>query len=140
MTSKLYDVLIIGGGPAGLSMAVLLARQAYSALILDSGSFRNAAAKHIHTVQGFDHVHPEEFRAKVRADLKARYPDIEYRPATIKQVRKLDGDAASGGAAFEAVDEDGTVFRGRKLGLGTGVRDMIEDQPEGYAECWGKGM
>ena len=58
--SKIYDVLIIGGGPAGLSIASSLARQVYTALIIDSQSYRNAVAKHMHNVAGFDHVDPAE--------------------------------------------------------------------------------
>lgn len=134
MATKLYDVLIIGGGPAGLTIATALARQVYSALVLDSGVYRNALSKHMHTVPGWDHVDPAEFRAKTRADLKKRYDTIEFKSATITEVRKLDS------GVFEAVDEQGTVYRGKKLGLGTGVRDMVEKEIEGYADCWARGM
>ena len=134
MTSKIYDALLIGGGPAGLSIAVGLSRQLYSALILDSGSYRNAPAKHMHNVPGFDHVDPAVYRAKIKSDLQNRYNTIEFQHATIKEVRKT----AAG--LFEAIDESGAVYRGKKLGLGTGVRDMLEEQPEGYSECWGHGM
>jgi thioredoxin reductase len=135
-TSKLYDAIVLGGGPAGLSIAVALSRQLYTALILDSGVYRNAPAKHMHTVPGFDHADPADFRAKVKSDLKARYPSIEFKQASVSQVRKSDD-----GGVFEAVDEKtGEVYRGKKLGLATGVRDVLEKEPEGYADCWGKTM
>lgn len=134
MTPKLYDVLVIGGGPAGLSMATSLARQVYSALVLDSGEYRNARATHMHTVPGFDHVNPADFRAKVRDDLRKRYEHIEFKTAKIKEVRKLDS------GIFEAVDENGERYIGTKLGLGTGVRDVAPVDIEGYEECWGHGM
>jgi gliotoxin/aspirochlorine biosynthesis thioredoxin reductase len=138
-SSKIFDALIIGGGPSGLSMAVTLARQAQTALILDSGIYRNAVSRHMHGVPGFDHVDPADFRAKVRKDLATRYGDcIEYKAATVKKVRKLSEEEE--GSGFEAVDEEGRTYRGVKLGLATGIRDVIEGEVEGYKECWGKGM
>ncbi|KAM5351025.1 hypothetical protein ACJ41O_003748 [Fusarium nematophilum] len=132
--SKLYDVLIIGGGPAGLAMATALARQLYTALVIDSGVYRNAPTKHMHNVVGFDHVDPAVFRAKAREDLAKRYTSIEFKSATISKVQKLEN------GTFEAVDEEGTVYQGKKLGLGTGVRDLFEGLPEGYSDCWGRGI
>ncbi|KAL3964933.1 hypothetical protein ACCO45_001937 [Purpureocillium lilacinum] len=106
-------------------MAVGLARQVYSALVLDSGEYRNARAVHMHTVPGFDHASPASFRDKIRRDLLER-----------------DGkDASSGGEwLFEATDEQGNVYTGRKLGLGTGVRDVFPRDIPGYDECWGRGI
>ncbi|KAF4997256.1 hypothetical protein FGRMN_3991 [Fusarium graminum] len=134
MSPKLYDVLIIGGGPAGLAAASALARQVYSALILDSGVYRNAPTKHMHNVLGFDHAEPAAFRAKAREDLEKRYDTIEYKSVTIATVCKTDA------GIFEAVDDKGTVYQGKKLGLGTGVRDVFDDQPQGYGDCWGRGI
>lgn len=163
--SHVYDVLILGGGPAGLSMATALARQAYTALVIDSGVYRNARARNMHNVPGFDHVPPAEYRAKVRRDLEARYKSIEFRETTIVEVRQRNAssssstmpelkDAAGGSsvdngtavahaladAKFEAKDNEGNVFYGRKIGIATGVRDKVEDEVEGYAECWARGM
>lgn len=88
----------------------------------------------MHTVPGFDHVNPADFRAKARADLQKRYDTVEFKSTTVKQVRKLkDG-------GFEAMDEVGQVYRGKKLVLGTGVRDVLEDEAPGYADCWGRSM
>ncbi|XWW97555.1 hypothetical protein V2A60_005539 [Cordyceps javanica] len=169
--AHVYDVLILGGGPAGLAMATTLARQAYSALVIDSGAYRNARAAHMHNVPGFDHVPPADFRAKVRADLAARYRSVAFQDdTTIVEVRRRDGadvaDATAGppgtgdgdgteqvvpnateasagtlaDARFEARDARGNVYYGRKLGLATGVRDKLEEQVEGYGDCWGRGI
>ncbi|KAL6354086.1 hypothetical protein LRP88_12419 [Fusarium phalaenopsidis] len=119
MATKLYDVLIIGGGPAGLSMATALARQLYTALVLDSGVYRNAPTKHMHNVIGFDHADPAAFRAKAREDLEKRYSSIEFKSATVETVKKLDS------GIFEAVDSKGTVYQGKRLGLGTGGRGIF---------------
>lgn len=130
---KTYDVLIIGGGPAGLSIASGLARQLYTSLVLDSGAYRNERASHMHNVPGFDHINPAEYRAKVVSDLKSRYKTVEFMSARIKEVRKVAG-------LFEAVDDEGKIYKGRKLALGTGVRDVVEEQVEGYTDCWGRSM
>ena len=135
-SSKTFDALIIGGGPAGLAMAVSLARQAQTTLILDSGAYRNAVSKHMHAVPGFDHVDPALFRAKVKKDLEERYGScVEFQTAEVREVRKL-----SDTTGFEAVDVEGRRFRGLKLGLGTGVRDVLEKEVEGYSDCWGRGV
>lgn len=99
MADSIYDVLIIGGGPAGLSLAGSLARQLHTALILDSATYRNERGQHMHNVPGWDHRDPADFRAKLREDLNARYASIQYRAATIESVRKLDD-------YFEAVDQE----------------------------------
>ncbi|KAJ5396729.1 thioredoxin reductase GliT [Penicillium cosmopolitanum] len=130
---KTYDVLIIGGGPAGLSIATGLARQLYTSLVLDSGVYRNERGTHMHNVAGFDHVNPAIYRAKARQDLQKRYDTIEFVSAKIQRVRKVAD-------LFEAVDDQGKTYRGRKLALGTGVRDVVEEQVEGYAECWGRSI
>ncbi|KAJ6446741.1 thioredoxin reductase GliT [Purpureocillium lavendulum] len=168
---KLYDVLIVGGGPAGLSMAVGLARQVYSALVLDSGEYRNARAAHMHTVPGFDHADPASFRGTVRRDLRARYASVEFRAAKVTQLRRVQSPRVGGtvtadtapsakeegedGARqqqqqpqeqqqeewlFEATDEQGNVYAGRKLGLATGVRDVFPADVPGYEACWGRGV
>lgn len=135
-TPKVFDVLVIGGGPAGLSLASALVRQLHTGLILDSGIYRNAPTSHMHNVPGWDHASPADYRAKVRGELVGgRYQGIEYQKATVKSVRKIEEEDI-----FEAVDENGTVYKGKKLGLATGVRDKTEEQVKGYAECWGRGV
>ena len=134
MSAKLYDALIIGSGPAGLGMACSLARLSLSTLIIDSGVYRNDPTDFIHAVPGLDYVRPADFRSRTRGDLLKHYPHIEFKDTKIKAVRKTDD------GFFEAEDFDGVTYRGRKLGLATGVRDMIEKETPGYADCWGHGM
>ncbi|TKX22614.1 FAD-binding domain-containing protein 28 [Elsinoe australis] len=72
------DVLIIGGGLAGLAVATGLARQLYTAVVFDSGVYRNARTNHIHNVPTWDHRSPVEFRAKAKSDIIARYETIKF--------------------------------------------------------------
>ncbi|KAG8416239.1 hypothetical protein J3458_006835 [Metarhizium acridum] len=88
----------------------------------------------MHNVPGFDHANPADFRTKVREDLRRRYEHIEFKAATIKEVRKLDS------GIFEAIDDQGDKYTGKKLGLGTGVRDVPPEDIEGYDACWGRGV
>lgn len=134
MTNPLLDVLIIGGGPAGLSVATGLARQLYTAVVFDSGVYRNARASHMHNVAGWDHRPPAEFRAKARQDIISRYETIQFeQTAAIREVRKTSS------GRFEALDDKGRTWLGRKLVIATGVSDIFPDIP-GYGECWGYGM
>ncbi|KAI3318689.1 FAD/NAD(P)-binding domain-containing protein [Xylariaceae sp. AK1471] len=131
--SKVVDVLILGGGPAGLAVAGGLARQLHTAIVFNSGSFRNGAAQHMHNVPGWDHENPAHFRAKSKADILARYGTIEFQDVGIASVRKLES------GRFEAVDDVGGKYEGRKVVIASGIRDIMPDMP-GYAELWGKGI
>ena len=72
-----YDVVIIGGGPAGLSAALALGRARKRVLLCDSGPRRNAAAEQIHNFVTRDGTPPNEFRHVGRQQL-SRYPRWRY--------------------------------------------------------------
>jgi thioredoxin reductase len=128
----LLEVLIIGGGFAGLTAAVTLARQLHTVAIFDSGSYRNARSTHLHVMPTWDHQDPERFRAAARADL-AKYESIQLHSVEIKSIAK----AAEGG--FEATDANGRKWRGRKVILASGVEEIFPDIP-GYEDCWAYAM
>ncbi|KAH8723132.1 hypothetical protein GQ44DRAFT_774411 [Phaeosphaeriaceae sp. PMI808] len=127
------DVLIIGGGPAGLSVATGLARQLYTAVVFDSGVYRNARTKHMHNVPTWDHRDPADFRAKSRSDILARYETIQFEETKIELVRRTEA------GRFEATDAEGTTWTGRKLVLASGMTDIYPDIP-GYDDVWGRGV
>lgn len=130
LAPQIQDVLIIGGGPAGLSVATGLARQLYKTVVFDSGVYRNARSNHMHNVAGWDHQSPAAFRKKAREDLISRYNTIHFEDVAVTAVRKnTDGH-------FEAEDGQGRTWTGRKLMLATGVRDIYPNIP-GYDEVWG---
>ncbi|PWI69328.1 hypothetical protein PCL_00975 [Purpureocillium lilacinum] len=132
-TMPALDVLIIGGGPGGLAVATGLARQLYTAVVFDSGVYRNARTKHMHNVPTWDHRDPADFRAKARADILARYDTIQFEETKVESVRRTDN------GRFEATDAKGTTWSGKKIVLASGVRDIYPDIP-GYDDVWGRGV
>lgn len=131
--SPLVDVLVIGGGPSGLSVVTGLVRQLYTAVVFDSGVYRNERTSHMHILAGWDHRHPAEFRKAAREDILRRYDTIQFEDVAIEKVNKTNE------GLFQATDANGKVWTGKKLVLATGVRDIYPDIA-GYSDCWGYGM
>ncbi|KAI2469307.1 FAD/NAD(P)-binding domain-containing protein [Annulohypoxylon bovei var. microspora] len=126
-----YDIVIVGGGPAGLSAASSIVRQGHRTVLFDSGKYRNALTRHMHTVAGWDHQDPAAFRAKARADFE-RYGSVTVEDVEVETIkRREDG-------LFEAT-ASGKTWTGRKVILATGVEDVFPAIP-GYGECWVSGI
>lgn len=130
MESK-YEALIIGGGPAGLSAALSLARMGRKALICDDGRPRNAPSGHLNNFPTRDGIHPEEWREAARADL-SKYGTAEAFQGAVKSVQKID-------EGFSAELSDGRSVRARKVILAYGVVDQLPES-EGFKELWGKSI
>lgn len=124
----MYDVIVIGAGPAGLQAALTLGRMHRSTLLLDSGEYRNGTVRHMHNVAANDGASPAEFRATVRAELAA-YADVEVRDARAARI-----DGAQG--AFEVHLDDGAAVEARRVILATGMADELPDIP-GLGALWG---
>ncbi|APR84900.1 Thioredoxin reductase [Minicystis rosea] len=125
-----YDVVIAGGGPAGLSAALVLGRARKRVLLCDAGPPRNAAAEQIHGFVTRDGTPPAEFRRIARAEL-APYDSVEIRDV---RVERFDGERGS----FR-VHLEGGVVEARRVLLTVGMIDEIPDLP-GYRELWGKSI
>jgi thioredoxin reductase len=123
------DVIVIGGGPAGLQAALTVARVGRSVTVLDSGEYRNAAAEHMHNVAGADGVPPPEHRQRARRDVGA-YP-------TVTLLDRAATGVTADGAGF--VVEAGVPLQAAAVVLATGVRDELPDV-RGLAHLWGTGV
>jgi thioredoxin reductase len=126
----MFDVLIVGGGPAGLSAALVLARCCRRVLVCDTGRPRNAAAESMHGYLSRDGTPPAEFLRIAREQL-APY-GVECRH---EEVVDLGGAAGS----FEATLAGGERVHARRVLLATGVVDLVPDLP-GFAALYGRSV
>lgn len=111
------DVIIVGGGPAGLSAALVLGRCRRKVLVIDAGKPRNAAAKIMHGFLSRDGESPHEMAKIARRQIEA-YDGVKFR----------DGDvvkAERGHEHFTVTTEDGAQYTSRILLLATGIVDEL---------------
>lgn len=121
-----YDVVVVGGGAAGLAGAVALARSRRSVLLVDAGDPRNAPASHVHNFLSRDGTPPAEIYAVGRQEV-ARYGGrVETGRVTA---------LSRSGERFE-VQIGGRAVSARRLLVATGVCDELPQVP-GLAERWG---
>jgi thioredoxin reductase len=121
------DVLVIGGGPAGLSAALMLGRCRRRVLVCDSGTPRNASARALHGYLTRDGIPPPKLLEIGREEL--RVYGVELRQVTVV-------DVACTPEGFAVQLETGERFASRKLLVATGVRDHVPDI-DGLADCYG---
>jgi thioredoxin reductase len=127
LTEQQHDVVVIGGGAAGLSGALTLARARRSVLLIDAGEQRNLPASGVHGFLTRDGLPPGELVALGRAEVE-RYGG-----------RVLDARVASLAGregAFTVTLEDGRAIGARRLLVTTGLVDELPDVP-GVRELWG---
>ena len=123
------DVIIIGGGAAGLSAALTLARARRSTTVIDAGEPRNAAAEHVHGMLGFEDIAPHELLARGRREATAHGAEII--PGRVRNIRRRDDES------FAVATDTAEEFRGRRLIIATGIRDQLPPIP-GLRERWGR--
>ncbi|MFC5660341.1 NAD(P)/FAD-dependent oxidoreductase [Streptomyces nogalater] len=122
-----YEVVVVGGGAAGLSAALVLGRSRRRTLVVDAGEPRNAPSAHMQGYLSRDGMSPAEFLAVGRAEI-ARYGVELVRDRVVDARREAD---------FTVVLAGGRTVRARRLVIATGLRDELPPVA-GLAERYGR--
>ena len=128
----MYDVIIVGAGPAGLSAGLILGRCRRSVLICDTGRPRNAASTAVHGYLTREGISPREFLETGRREL-GRYDTVQLR-----HVGAADARCDEQGS-FSVTLDDGSIVASRKLLIATGVCDNLP-QIDGIRELYGRSV
>jgi thioredoxin reductase len=123
-----YDVVVVGGGAAGLSGALMLARARRSVVALDAGAPRNAPAAGVHGLLARDGMRPAELLERGRAEVR-RYGGQVVAGEVATAVRDAEG--------FTVALADGRSVRARRLLVATGLVDELPEVP-GLRARWGR--
>lgn len=129
-STELFDAVVVGGGPAGLSAAVTLGRARRTVLVVDDGTPRNAPAEHAHAYLTREGAAPGEILDLGRAEAEGY--GARFRRGTAVRAER-DGDTFTVGLG------DGTTVRARRLLVTSGLADGLPDI-DGLAEHWGTGV
>ncbi|MEL0626345.1 NAD(P)/FAD-dependent oxidoreductase [Salinibacterium amurskyense] len=134
-----WDVVIVGGGPAGLSAALNLARARRRTLVLDSNRPRNSATFHSHGFLSRDGISPLELRKMGREELE-QYPNVSFERTIVESIQPLNAAAemdtasasedalATVGAGFTVTHRGGAVTT-RTVLIATGLREVLPKLP-----------
>lgn len=125
-----WDAVVVGGGAAGLSAALMLVRARRRVAVIDAGEPRNRVVEHMHGVLGHDGRSPLDLLRDGRRDVK-RYGGVIVEDRALEAVRTQHG--------FEVRTASGGILTARRLVVATGLWDQLPDVP-GLAQQWGRGV
>ncbi|MNK51901.1 Thioredoxin reductase [compost metagenome] len=127
----MLDCIIIGGGPAGLSAALVLGRARRKIILFDDGRPRNAVTRESHGFITRDGTTPTEFRRLAHQDIQ-KYSSVEFRTERVT-------DAAKHTEFLEITTSLGAVYHTKKLLLATGLKEVLPSIP-GIQEYYGRSI
>jgi thioredoxin reductase len=126
------DVLIVGGGYAGLAAANTLYRCCQTTMIFNSGQFRDQKASRIRLLPGFEDVQSSRYREIAKEELQ-QTGLCSFVEAEVARIEGSDGEG------WTLITTDGEQYHGRKVVLATGTSELYPDIA-GYADCWVTGI
>jgi thioredoxin reductase len=129
MDKNLLDVVIIGGGPAGLNAALVLGRARKTVAVIDAGRPRNAVTREVHGFLTRDGMSPSEFRKIAKEEISA-YSGVTFVTDSAVSIVGTDG-------RFQIETEQGQSFASKKILFTVGMQDLPLAIP-GLAEVYGK--
>lgn len=128
-----YQVVVIGGGAAGLSAAVTLGRALRSVLVIDAGEPRNAPAAGVHGFLSRDGIKPQELLEKGREEARSYGVDFLAGVAVAARSTAAEGSELS----FDVELADGRTVKTRRILVATGLTDVLPGI-DGIRERWGR--
>jgi len=127
MEAQIYDVVVVGGGAAGLSAALVLGRARRRVAVVDAGAPRNAPAAHMQGFLSRDGMSPADFLAAGRVEV------------TGYGVELVEDQVVGIEAGFIVRLAGGRVLKARRILVATGIRDELPEIP-GVRERWGRDL
>jgi thioredoxin reductase len=124
-----YDCVIIGGGPAGMSAALVLGRARKNVVVIDEGRPRNAVTQEAHGFLTRDRIRPSEFKQIAKEQI-SHYPSVSFVEDAAVSISGTNGD-------FLITTAQGESYRSKKLLFAIGMKDLPLDI-NGLTEVYGR--